>query len=1134
MNRNRPPLVAPSGPIVTARTYQRMKGPGEVETFDEALRRAILGHAFINGVESLSPEQVEFILEQAEGFGHLCSGRMLWVGGTDWLLKPRNFSGAYNCTFLRCDSFEAMATMMNLGMMGCGVGKNLEARYTKLLPSFTTALDLTIVGHPGDVPQDQRIDDTRLNTCLSPDGKKGWAEITVGDSREGWVNAYLLLLELASGKYLPEGVEKLGLRIDLSFIRGKGERLKGFGGICDPTDLTPMFEFLVNVINPIVAEKRRATTLEILLLIDRAADTIVAGNIRRFAGIVILDRWEPSFKKDLWQQVEGGKWRIDPLRSCLRMSNHTRAFHTIPTLEEVIEAVTSQLHTGEGALMFVPEALARTNADLLSNEFLKQAFITLYLSSPEKGLDLLRQLAPEESPDQVERRIHRYQLNPCFAEGTMILTREGHFPIESLVGKEVEVFDGNGWVKINNFRITGEDQPMLKVTLGSGQTLRVTPRHEFVLTDGSVKMASDLKEKDRLLHHQEQVHGTHYEPAAYLKGLLLADGTGCNKKKTATLWLYRPKWSCQGRIAVDIAELGDIYKCFPKEPRLSSNGVSYNYYLGATYPCLDPWAGKYRNSFPIEEVINWSRQSKLDFLAGYLDGDGTAMDSSQSFSYQCTSISKTLLEGIQLLLATLGIRSKLSISRLAGVRDFGAERGGEYAFKTLWRISIPQEGSIALGKMITFSRLTNFGSKVTAYSPRTRNFDVVSVEQDGFDPFVYCCTVTTNNQVSLSNGLVLRQCAEITGDNNHCKVGEVFLNRFYPDDKDGIKKALQAESLIVCSLLHHDFSEVSEVMQQSRMEDPIVAVCISGITDYFINAFGIRWLEWWQADRVTPWGNIVNAETGQTEGDYFYATEVADFEWMKGVVTDQVAEYCDFHGIKRPNRCTAVQPSGTKALKVGASPGFHHHKASRYIRRITCVRDSPAALAAIDVGWSVVPSQSCQDEFGHLLDDPYDPRVNEWLVEIPTEVPWANLPGADEIDISKFSAIAQFKFAQVVQKHYVTHNLSSTIELQEHEIVPLATAIHQDMVEYGGYISSALLARFDTNSGLYPRLPFEPISRETYHRLHQEALDRAKYPIEAYEERFQYWIRQAGSNSEDLTGPAGCDSDKCLMPEVSK
>jgi ribonucleotide reductase class II len=147
------------------------------------------------------------------------------------------------------------------------------------------------------------------------------------------------------------------------------------------------------------------------------------------------------------------------------------------------------------------------------------------------------------------------------------------------------------------------------------------------------------------------------------------------------------------------------------------------------------------------------------------------------------------------------------------------------------------------------------------------------------------------------------------------------------------------------------------------------------------------------------------------------------------------------------------------------------------------------ALACLDYGYSVVPAQSDKDEHGNLLNDPFDPRCTEWLVELPVEVEWANLPGAEEIEVERFSALAQFDFYMQVQKYYTTHNTSATIELREDEIEALGSRIYEAIRDDEGYISAALLARFDAP---FPRLPFEKIDKATYERLMAEVKQRRK------------------------------------------
>jgi ribonucleotide reductase class II len=283
--------------------------------------------------------------------------------------------------------------------------------------------------------------------------------------------------------------------------------------------------------------------------------------------------------------------------------------------------------------------------------------------------------------------------------------------------------------------------------------------------------------------------------------------------------------------------------------------------------------------------------------------------------------------------------------------------------------------------------------------------------------------------------------------------------------------------------------------------------------DFFVNAFGVDWLRWWTEGRPETAQGL---KFKQQEQDYLS-------RWSE-IVHRVVWDYCDRNQLKRPNRCTTVQPSGTKSLLTSASPGWHPPKAQRFIRRITFRKNDPVALACIDYGYNVIPAQSDKDENGNLLNDPFDPRCMEWLVEIPVAVPWADLPGADEIDISQFSAIAQMDFSLQVQRYYVTHNTSSTWELRVHEIELLGQRIYEAIQNDEGYISAALLARFDDHQS-FPRLPFEPIDKQTYNQLVQEVKLRRRT------DNFHAALRNYDAGELAEAGPSGCDSDKCLFPE---
>lgn len=345
----------------------------------------------------------------------------------------------------------------------------------------------------------------------------------------------------------------------------------------------------------------------------------------------------------------------------------------------------------------------------------------------------------------------------------------------------------------------------------------------------------------------------------------------------------------------------------------------------------------------------------------------------------------------------------------------------------------------------------------------------------------------------------LNPCGEIIGENFHCNLAEVHLNTIDPQNVLLQDDAFKAAALQVAALLYHEFKD--DRYNFSRQIDPIVGVSFTGLFDFFVNKWGADWLQWMFMDRPV------------THPANYHVKEADILRHWRMIVEATVSEFCESRGLKVPNRMTTVQPAGTKSLLTGASSGWHPPKAQHFIRRITFGANDPVALAAIDAGFSVIPAPSSRDHEGNLLDDIHDKRVTEWLVEIPSEVAWSSLPGVGNFDLSKLSAYAQFKLWMNVQQHYTTHNTSATIELNTDEIDDLSQCIFNAIDDNDGYISVALLQRFDASGGTYPRLPFEPIDQETYQRLTDEVVARKKFDF--------------------ASALAMHDDDRCLTPHDS-
>jgi ribonucleotide reductase, class II len=293
--------------------------------------------------------------------------------------------------------------MMDLAMMGCGTGAVIEPKYISQIPPIQNHLNITVQGEIGSIPVEQRREFTETKITGNS------VTIHVGDSRQGWVESYETLLKLSSDERFSGKVEVI---VDISDVRKVGETLKGFGGVANPVKLPGLYERCASILNKAVG--RQLNSVECCLLIDQAAVTIVAGNIRRSAGMRQFDyddKQAATAKDNLWQQDQNGNWRIDPERDALRMANHTRVFHRKPTLEECVDAVRKQYYSGEGAIQWAGEAVARANCDLLSTQSLKTDFLQAYEQGTAK--QWLQKHHPDIDASELEHRLSRYALNPC-------------------------------------------------------------------------------------------------------------------------------------------------------------------------------------------------------------------------------------------------------------------------------------------------------------------------------------------------------------------------------------------------------------------------------------------------------------------------------------------------------------------------------------------------------------------------------------------------------------------------------------------------------------------------------------------------------------------------------------------------
>ena len=82
-----------------------------------------------------------------------------------------------------------------------------------------------------------------------------------------------------------------------------------------------------------------------------------------------------------------------------------------------------------------------------------------------------------------------------------------------------------------------------------------------------------------------------------------------------------------------------------------------------------------------------------------------------------------------------------------------------------------------------------------------------------------------------------------------------------------------------------------------------------------------------------------------------------------------------------------------------------------------------------------------------------------------------------------------------------------------------------------GYISAALLARFDANE-TFPRLPFEPIDKETYDRhsmISESYRDALPVIFKKDQVDFLEVLAQYDSADYELKGASGCEATSASL-----
>lgn len=337
-----------------------------------------------------------------------------------------------------------------------------------------------------------------------------------------------------------------------------------------------------------------------------------------------------------------------------------------------------------------------------------------------------------------------YSSNLCVAPETEILTDVGYLPIGELENTKVNVWNGDTWSEVL-VQKTGENQKLLHVETDSGYSLDCTPYHKFYIFNGYGKpykevRAHELKPNDKLCKFDTPVVYGDLELSldkAYINGFY--SGDGCLAPQGQRVYLYHDKRSLAPLFGDEGWTIQEQYK------------RQYKHYKDLKPKFFVPSA-------------DYSVESRLEWLAGYLDADGCIYRNGINEAITASSVELEFLKSIQMMLQTLGVVSKIKVAADEGYKILPKNDGtGEvdsFWCQTVYRLLISSGDSQHLLQLgLKLHRL-----KIERRAPQRESkqfIKIVSVEDQGRTDDTFCFNEPLKH-LGMFNGLLTGQCLEIT------------------------------------------------------------------------------------------------------------------------------------------------------------------------------------------------------------------------------------------------------------------------------------------------------------------------------------------------------------------------------------
>lgn len=316
------------GTFVELRTYSRyIADERRRETWKETIHRSVeynLGLWIKHAKKINIPVDLTLVCQEAEelfdaefNLKQSLSGRTKWVGGAESGIAETYPMANFNCAYTGIEQFSDMGDLFYLLMVGSGVGFKSSLEMAAAMKPVRTDLEVEHMRYTGKL---LHLEDTVLRWK-----DEHTAMISIGDSKEGWVDALRVFMDIHTD---PQYAHVTKVRMDYRHIREEGARLKRFGGKSSgPKPLMDMFAGIENVFKnridttleplahvftdePTGATYGQLRPIHILDIGNLIGNNVVVGGVRRTSELFLLDQmdyeslWAKYGVNGLWSESD--------------------------------------------------------------------------------------------------------------------------------------------------------------------------------------------------------------------------------------------------------------------------------------------------------------------------------------------------------------------------------------------------------------------------------------------------------------------------------------------------------------------------------------------------------------------------------------------------------------------------------------------------------------------------------------------------------------------------------------------------------------------------------------------------------------------------------------------------------------